>query len=160
MKRTLIFLLICSLSSCVTTYKWPYVQESSIIDYSHYAKKGFFITQANSVNFEYTPIGSISAKVEGGYEVLNIDAIKVSGDDIYSRKPETKIKVQYGKYIKATPDAAIDELYNQAVENKANGIIGLKIEPITNYSQQYGNVVTGYFVTGMAIKKQKKCISN
>lgn len=153
MKKVLVFLLLCCLCSCVTTYKWPYVQESSILDYSQYTKKGFFITQANSVNFDYTPIGSISAKVEGGYEVLNIDAIKVSGDDIYTRQPETKVKVKYGKYIKATPENTIDELYNRAIQNKANGIIGLQIKPITNYSQQYGNVVTGYFVTGMVIKK-------
>lgn len=110
MKRILAFLLLCCLCGCATTYKWPYVQESSIIDYSQYAKKGFFITQANSVNFDYTPIGSISAKVEGGYEVLNIDAVKVSGDDIYSRQPETKVKVQYGKYIKATPLPSLQEI--------------------------------------------------
>ena len=153
MKKTLTFILLCCLCSCVTTYKWPYVQESSIVDYSQYAKKGFFITQANSVNFEYMPIGSLSAKVEGGYEVLNVDAVKIAGDDIYSRVPETKVNVKYGKYIKATPELAIDELYRKAKENGANGVIGLEINPITTYSQQYGNVVTGYFITGMAIKK-------
>lgn len=153
MKKTLVFLFLCCLCSCVTTYKWPYIQESSIIDYSVYAKKGFFITESNSVNFDYSAIGSISAKVESGYEVLNMDAVKVTGDDIYSRQPETKINVKYGKYIKATPEAAINELFNQAIQSKANGIIGLTIKPITTTSQQYGNVVTGYFVTGMAIRK-------
>ena len=147
------FLMLIIFSSCATTMKWPYSQESSIIDYSEYEKKGFFITESNSVSFQYSAIGSISAKVESGYEVLNATSFQVSGDDIYTRQPETRTNIKYGKYIKATPEKALAELYSKATQNGANGIIGLEIKPITNYSQQYGNVVTGYFVTGMAIKK-------
>lgn len=151
--KTLILIVLCMLTSCVTIPKWPYVEESSILDYSQYAKKNFFITETKSVNFQYVPIGSVSAKIESGYEILNTQTYQVSGDDIYTSQPQTKVKIKYGKYIKATPAAAIEKLYSEAVNNGANGIIGLDIKPITNYSQKYGNVTTGYFVTGMAIKK-------
>lgn len=150
--KTLIFLILCVLTGCATLPKWPYVQESSIIDYSEYAKKNFFITESESVNFNYTAIGSISAKVESGYEVLNAKTYQVSGDDIYTNEPQTKVKIKYGKYVKATPEAALEELYARALDSGANGIVGLDIKPITKYSQQYGNVIIGYFVTGMAIK--------
>lgn len=155
MKQFLILSLIFCLGSCVTVPKWPYIQESSIIDYSQYTNKGFFITQANSVNFDYLAIGSISSKVESGYEILNTNMVKVLGDDVYSPDQKTKAKIKYGKYIRATPEMALENLYKKAVESGANGIVGLTIEPITNYSPHYGNVTVGYFVAGMAIKKKQ-----
>ena len=134
--------------------KFPYIQESSIIDYSKYSKKGFFMTESNSVSFDYMTIGSVTAKVNSGYEVKDVNTKEYIDDAVYSGDPSVKLNINYGKYIKATTDKAIEELYNRAVENDANGIIELSITPITETNQQFGTVITGYFVSGMAIKRQ------
>ena len=136
-----------------TVTKRAYIQESEMIDYSKYAEKGFFITESNSVSFEYAAIGSISAKVESGYEIIGANKKKAVEDDIYPKQSNINVKIKYGDYISATPEAAIEELYNKAIENGANGVINLRIDPITTYIQQYGNIITGYFCTGMAIKR-------
>lgn len=156
MKKKVLFLLalLPFMFSCSTIGKFPYVQEASIMDYSQYEKKGFFITEANSVSFEYEAVGSVSAKVESGFEVIGGKKIKAIGDDIYQKQMATKTKVSYGEFVAATPNQALDLLYKKAVENNANGIINLKISPITQYTQAYGNIVTGYFATGMAIKRK------
>ena len=85
--------------------------------------------------------------------IPNIQEKEYIDDAVYSSDPSIKSKVNYGKYIKATPDKAIEELYNRAVEHDANGIIGLSITPIMESTQQYGTVVTGYFASGMAIRR-------
>ena len=152
MKKIVFILSVILLMGCSTIGKFPYVQESSIIDYSQYEKKGFFITEANSVSFEYEAVGSVSAKVESGFEIMGSNKVRAVGDDIYQKQMETKTKVAYGEFVSATPTQALELLYQRAVESRANGIINLKISPITQYTQAYGNVITGYFATGMAIK--------
>lgn len=155
MKKTVFMLALLPLMfSCSTIGKFPYVQEASIMDYSQYEKKGFFITEANSVSFEYEAVGSVSAKVESGFEVIGGKKVKAIGDDIYQKQMTTKTKVSYGEFVAATPSQALELLYQKSVENRANGIINLKISPITQYTQAYGNIVTGYFATGMAIKRK------
>ena len=153
MKKTVFMLALLPLMfSCSTIGKFPYVQEASIMDYSQYEKKGLFITEANSVSFEYKAVGSVSAKVESGFEVIGGKKVKAIGDDIYQKQMTTKTKVSYGEFV-AAPSQALELLYQKSVENRANGIINLKISPITQYTQDYGNVITGYFATGMAIRK-------
>ena len=155
MKKTVLLMLalLPLLFSCSTIEKFPYVQEASIIDYSQYEDKDFFITEANSVSFEYEAVGSVSAKVESGFEVIGGKKVRAIGDDIYQKQMATKTKVSYGDFVAATPGQALELLYQKAVEHHANGIINLKISPITQYTQAYGNVITGYFATGMAIKR-------
>lgn len=150
-KLIIVLLVLVATNSC--SFKYPYIQRVGILDYSEYAQKGFFITEATSVNFEYTPIGSMSAKSESGYEVLSIKKQEGLLDDVYLQNPESRLKMKYGKYVVATPEKAIEELYKRAIECKANGVIGLKVSPITTYYKNIGNVVTGYFVTGMAIRR-------
>lgn len=154
MKKALIALFAATtLFSCFTIGKFPYVQESSIIDYSQHEEKGFFVTEANSVSFEYKAIGSVSAKVESGYEVVGGKKVKAIGDDVYQKQMATQTKVAYGGFVSATPAQALELLYQKAKESHANGIINLKLSPITQYTQAYGNVITGYFATGMAIRR-------
>lgn len=148
---SILFILFAFFGCSVT--KFPYIQESGLLDYSKYSRKGFFMTESNSVSFDYTPIGSVTAKVNSGYEVMDVKTKEYIDDAVYSSDPSIKSKVNYGKYIKATPDKAIEELYNRAVEHDANGIIGLSITPIMESTQQYGTVVTGYFASGMAIRR-------
>lgn len=148
---TALSLILCLLVVGCSIQKRVYVQESVIIDYSKYNNKGFFITESNSVNFEYKAIGSISAKVESGYGTVDSYKEKTMNDDLYPQ--EMSVKVKYRDYIQATPEAALETLYKKAIENGANGVINLKITPIINNENPYISIITGYFVTGMAINK-------
>jgi uncharacterized protein YbjQ (UPF0145 family) len=76
-----------------------YAEYSSTLNYNEF--KGLFISEANSVSFEYEPLGSVNSVVESGY-----------------RKR---------KYIRATAEDALYVLCKEAEKNGANGIINLKI---------------------------------
>jgi uncharacterized protein YbjQ (UPF0145 family) len=125
MKKTLILFAITFLlggCSVIKTYK----EDVSIISYSDY--KGFFISESNSVSFEYEPIGSVVASVSSGY------------DDT--------------EYITASPGDLLYIMCDEAKKKKANGIINLKI----SYEFEYNQYTNQYSIksvngTGMAIKR-------
>ena len=146
MKKILFFIFtVCVLSSCVSVpdSRSPYLRYHGVIDYSKYMSKGFFITEANSVSFDYEPIGSIAAGVESGWEILNhTTKTTTSDDDVYGSS--TKTKVKYGEYIRAELDDAIEELYQACKELGADGVINFSI------SSSLGE----YVVSGMAIKRK------
>lgn len=147
MKKILLFIFLVSvLSSCM---KIPYISTSSIIDYSYYSDKGFFITESNSVNFQYKPICSIQVRVESGYEVTGSDK-EVSRSLLGGEK--TTYSEKMGNYKIATVNEALDLIYKESVEKGANGVINMKITPLTAY-QGNQTIITGYYVTGMAIKR-------
>jgi len=78
-----------------------YAVNSYTIDYSKYTEKNFFITESNSVNFEYKPVGSIVVESVSGY---------------YN-----------SEFISANIDDAFIKLYQVAQKNKANGVINVKM---------------------------------
>ncbi|MDH6304658.1 uncharacterized protein YbjQ (UPF0145 family) [Parabacteroides sp. PF5-5] len=128
-KIVILFVLTAMLSSCVTHQK--YREYSAFIDYSQYMKEGFFLTESNSVNFDYIPVGNVSSLIVGGK----------SGK----------------KTIYVSHDDALWLLYSKAKEMKANGIINLKFTYISgnSYSDGYTSHV-GYSsisVSGMAIRR-------
>lgn len=47
--------ILFGLSSCVTS-KLQYTELVSTLDYTEYTKSGFFITESNSVSFDYAPL--------------------------------------------------------------------------------------------------------
>lgn len=154
MKKSFIISLLAAslITSCSVLPKYPYVQESSILDYTAYTSKGFFITESNSVSFDYKAIGSVSAKVESGYIITGVKSKAVPNDDIYKGDGRTTSKVKYGGFKMANQNDALKEICDRAMEEGGNGIINLNIEPIIS-TTQYGTGVTGYFITGMAIRK-------
>lgn len=139
-----ICMLIIIFTSC-NVYD-PYIISNHTIDFSSYSKEGFFITESNSVSFEYEPIGSIITEVYSGY---NAEEIKIKEEnEIYGEITKT---IKKGVYVKASPDDAIYFLIEQAKELGANGIINLKIQPVSSKNEYK---IIGYYVTGMAIKKK------
>lgn len=97
MKRILLILIATiSLSSCGMM---KYAEYSTTLNYNRF--KNFFITESNSVSFDYEPIGSVSSMVVSGY-----------------------VK---SKRIEASADDALEVLYEEARQSNANGIINLKI---------------------------------
>jgi hypothetical protein len=77
MKKIILCATVLLLFSGCITYR--YVELTSVIDYSKYTKDGFFLSESNSVNFEYEAFGSVSAvilsgkKFGVGYKVANSD---------------------------------------------------------------------------------------
>lgn len=150
------FLFITSivflLSSCAV--KYPYRQYSAVVDFTEYTNQGFFITESNSVSFDYDPIGSVSSVVKSGYEVLGqeMSAKGNMKDDVYYHENTGKLK--FGKYISANIEDALSELVNASKELGANGIINLEVNYISATYDKYGDVASpsSYIVSGMAIK--------
>ena len=156
MKKTLLSLIfVAAITGCSIIPKSPYQQSAVVLDYSEYTNKGFFMTEANSVNFEYKAIGSVSAKVQSGYEIIGESVRKGMKDDIYGETYD-KHKVKYGKYKQAFSDDAINVLCNKAMERGANGIINIKVTYLPAIRDLKTGIVIepdAIIVTGMAIRK-------
>lgn len=63
-----VVLTIFLLASCAP--KISYTKSVGFVDYSVYQNKGIFLTESNSVNFEYDAIGSVTAVIYSGDAVL------------------------------------------------------------------------------------------
>ncbi len=150
--KKFLFTAICAflLTSCAV--KYPYKRYSSTIDFSDATRAGFFLTESNSVSFPYEPIGSVSAVVESGFEVIGQNKEQTK-DDIYSYSELAKLK--FGKYKFAEPEDAISELISAAQKLGANGIINLNLRYTGAIYDKNGNIISpsSYVVSGMAIKK-------
>jgi hypothetical protein len=84
---------------------------------------GFFLTESNSVNFEYFPLGNINSVARDGYE--------------------------NNEYKNAEPEDALQEFVNKCTSIRANGAINIKVIPIYDKKGEY---IVGYNISGMAIK--------
>jgi len=138
MKKIMLFAVISVLfSSCVVVSK--YRLTAYVFDYSKYNEKNFFITESNSVNFNYKPIGSISVTT-------------VSGS--IERDPE-KVYLYYdpSTYKEAKLEDAFKKLYEVAIEKGANGVINVQ----TTFTGEFtiGNIIypNKCTVSGMLIVK-------
>lgn len=153
MKRILfITSIVFLLSSCGV--KIPYKQYSTFVDYTQYTNQGFFISESNSISFDYEPIGSVRSFVESGYEVLKNNNSNKETTNTHTYSYDELSKMKFGKYVYASPDAAISELVSKAKEIGANGIINLDVGYIPATTDKNGNVISAssYIVSGMAIK--------
>lgn len=137
-KSLLLFIFITVMSSCITTSK--YAVHTGMVDFKKYNNKGFFITQSNSVSFEYEPIGYVSTIIFSGYDESqkpNQKKTSLAGPDI-------------GKHHVASNEEAFDALYEKCTNEGANGIINVDFSTIKN---QQGNIVSVQ-ANGMAIKRK------
>lgn len=149
MKKLLLFIIpALMLTGCFPKYEA--IRRASILDYTEFTSKGFFVTESNSVSFDYEAIGSVIGENYDGYEVLyKKDQM---GDDTYSRL--TEIKVKYGKYLPAKADVALRELCLKAMEAGGNGVINVSIRPSYRDIPSTNTTYYGYIATGMAIRKK------
>lgn len=139
-KATLFLFFIAAIFSSCAPSMGKYYMYTSVVDYSRYSQKGFFITESNSVSFEYTPIGSIYVEV-------------VSGDTPIPAKDE----MSYETYVfkAANLDDAFQKLVDAGMKRDANGVINVKTEHYKPYYNKEENKIIGdsWVVTGMLIKK-------
>ena len=151
MKRLLIALTLFSMLAMGCSPAGIY--SLTAVDYNRFSEDGFFISESNSVNFEYEPISSVMAAVTSGYVREEIIAENTPNkkykDDVYG-STNTKGKM---RHVKATPDYVTDILVEEAKAKNANGIINFKFEPIREYSKLLGWQIVGYSASGMAIKR-------
>lgn len=143
MKKVLLLVVIgfgMFFTGCMPTAKFGVT--SNFVDYTKYTVKGFFISEANSVSFEYDAIGSISTLVLSGNQGCKNENTKFKGGLVGDATNRD--------YVSATPQDVIEGLYNEAVKQGANGIINVRIEP-------YFNTLTkreGLQGSAMAIKRK------
>ena len=122
------------------------------INYSKYSESGIFLTESNSVNFDYTPLGSVSVTILSGnvkktrpnrYNYVDYNYV-----DAFGNLPDEK----YTEWVVASPEEAIHLATQKAMEQGGNGIINLKFEPITHVVDSK-HPQSGILLTGMVIRK-------
>lgn len=132
MNSKIIFLALCCLlvSSCETV-NIPQVTVTVIRDYTPMTDKGIFVTESNSVDFDYVPLGSVVSVTSGAYSSSVDKGVKYENVDL-------------GK--------AFEEISKMLVVMDANGLINLKIE------SSFDNLIHYITVTGMAIRTKEPLI--
>lgn len=136
MKKILTLCAVAALMMCSCETANKFQQSAGFIDYSMF--HGMFLTESNSVSFEYLPIGSLYAEeISGEYQIVKK---KIGNNEIYG----DEYAVVDGKYRHASPQSALAFAADKAKEMGGNGIINLRIEKIDG----------GYCVTGMVIKRK------
>lgn len=151
MKKVLFFILAIGLfTSCATStisYPEPY-GFSTFLDYSPLTNKGIYVTESNSVSFDYKTLGSVSATEVSGW-VKKEKELRVANknkknnvDDMYA---DIESNRPVGKYIPITAslDVAMERMANTLKEVGANGIINLKVQWDSSR----------IIISGMAIRK-------
>lgn len=137
----LFFVIMVLLPSCGPTYSVV----TGYIDYSKYSDQGFFITEAPTVPFDYTPIGSMSVTEYSGkdkeYVVESVQTDK-EYDNLYAAD-----RTKTSHWREATPMSALSAIVERAKIVGANGIMSLQLLPV--YEKK--NII-GYTVSGMLIK--------
>lgn len=135
--------MLCS--SCAKSYYGIY---TGFVDYTPYSDKGFFLTESNSVSFEYTPIGSVVVNVCSGY--ANVEVVQPDAQHSV-KKDRTQIKVEE-KWKKADMSDVVGYAVQIAKEKGGNGIINIKSEPefVVISGKRY---ISGYVLRGMIIRR-------
>lgn len=134
-----------SLSGC-RIYSPQYSVESIMVDYEYYNNNDFYLTEANSVSFNYSPIGSINATSSSGY--MTNEKLLQEFNEIYGQSGK---KIKKNDWVGASVYEALDAAVNKAKAQGANAIINLKISQSYRYENKMK--VLEFVVTGMAIRK-------
>lgn len=132
MNSKIIFLaLYCLLVSSCETVNIPQSTVTLIMDYTPMTDKGIFVTESNSVDFDYVPLGSVVSVTNGAY----------------------RSSVETGtKYENVDLEKAFEEISKMLVVMDANGLINLKIE------SSFDDLMHYMTVTGMAIRTKEPLI--
>ncbi len=89
-------------------------------DYQRYSDAGFFITESNTVSFDYVPVGSVVVRQTAGV----MSDTERGYDELYG---ELEKKRHSNSWKLPSDYTALDAVYKVAKEQNADGIINLKI---------------------------------
>lgn len=138
--------LALSVSSCVPKF----IQRTYFVDYQKAAGGKVFITESNSVSFDYTPVGSLLVEeIQGQYKekkTLSDKQAYKKTDPIYGDVDQSS-----GKSYMRFPDAesALDYAAKQALDMGGDAIINLQMVPSV-----YEGKRQMLIVKGMVIKRK------
>lgn len=118
------------------------------IDYQEAGQGKVFITEANSVSFEYEPLGSILVEETSGVVKITVPTTEKERnvDSLYGPGPSTKTVTSYSK---ATAQTALNYAAQEAIRLGGNGIINLRLASVND--GKGGAIVS---VSGMIIKRK------
>lgn len=119
-RLVLLLMLILSLSSCATYVGVEQITVTEITDYAPLTDKGIFVTEANNVNYDYVPLGSVVSTTRGAILPTMV-----------------RVDVDMNKLF--------DSIGNELIQKGANGLINLKISNTYEPSVVY-TTVTGMAV--------------
>ena len=129
MKKSVLFLtLVALLSSCVSLEQ---VTVTDVVDYSVFARRGIFVTESNSVNFDYKPLGSIVSTTRGAAKTF--------------------------RSFRIDSDKAFSEITDRLTALKADGLINLQIN-ITYDKVLYCMTVTGMAIRRNEVVRENDII--
>ena len=131
--------IIALLSSC----KASFYQYYYVVDFKSYHEQGFFITESNSVNFEYNPVGSVSV-LAGGF----VESIPRKNKEEYGNSPKYELSKGGGKFL-LTTDGAMSIFVDKCKELNADGVINFVIVTMIDK-----NDIPSHRLSGMAIKRK------
>lgn len=147
--KKILLLSFCTiaLSSCATYLPAP-KSVIGMIDYSGLTNRGIFVTESNSVSFDYEPIGSIYVEEVGGW-------IRKDGKPNFVDSKDDYYVGSSSKKVYQAPDiqAVYVKLSNKLKDVNANGLINLKIISTSEFDQLSKTTVGKIVITGMAINK-------
>lgn len=138
MKKYLIVgLFAVFLSGCASRAVWHTVS----IDYTSYYNEGFFITESNSVSFDYEPVGSFVTTV-------------ISGTVRQTQRHRGRNVTRTVNKVMDHSDA-LNELVYQCKQKGADAVINVKYR-VLHKAKSYdpNNTETSYEISGMAIKRK------
>lgn len=119
-------------------------------DYQRYSDAGFFITESNTVSFDYIPVGSVVVRQTAGVmsdtEIISQNVPEKRGyDELYG---ELEKKRHSNSWKLPSDYTALDAVYKVAKEQNADGIINLKI---TMHEVNNADIIE---LSGMLIKRK------
>jgi uncharacterized protein YbjQ (UPF0145 family) len=143
MNRTIFpFIFVLLFSSCILS---KYEMNVNVVDYSKICNgNNFFMTESNSVSFEYKALGSISVNCVSG---------QVLTEQEQQEREWGTFGGPTGTYKTASIEDAYKEIVRVAKEHGANGVINLQSRYVGEYSTKYSNYPSRWIVTGMMIIK-------
>ena len=146
-KSLLTAVVLAGLSSCLSHSPLSHV--TYYTDYQEASQGKLFISEANSVNFEYEPLGSILVEEIPGSVKITVPTTEKErqrdNDGLYGAVPATKTITSYSQ---ATAQTALNYAASQAITMGGDGLINLKL---TSYIKDEKRIVQ---VTGMVIKRK------
>ena len=130
------------LTSCASTF----THATYYIDYKDAGQGKLFITESNSVSFDYEPLGSILVEEIPGAVKVSVpisDKERRNHDDLYTSSSKTVTS-----YSQATAQTALNYAAQKCIEIGGDGLINVKLN---SYMDDHKRRVVQ--VSGMVIKR-------
>ena len=137
-----ILLLLAVISQSCSTSKSTYQEYMTVLDYTPYVEQGFFITESNSVSFDYNPISTIYVVTTGSESKKDMEWYYDKG---VMRQRDARI---------ASPENALKKAVEEAKSRGGNGLINLKINPTFSQASNGGSYINGYSPSAMIINRK------